>query len=106
MDYLILEEDNKMLFATQHEWSRLIGEQFKLIRGYMIISMSSGSGGVFQVLRDYNPFHFPEANFKLLKITTDEETGKVIMYVMDITSAEAEQFKTIQNSLWENLPPL
>ena len=98
----VFEEDGSMIFATRHEWDRLREDDFGSLKGFVVLGLFCGSGGVFQVLRDCNPVNFPRIEYKLLKATTDDETGKCILYVMDISEAEADNLLKIRDTLWEN----
>ena len=94
--YRIATEDpDGMTFATCRTWIRITENQLPDLNCYAIVSSMIGTTGIYHVLMDTNPANFltnREDAFKLLKYTVDEETGKLIMLEMNITSDEATEF--------------
>ena len=98
----IREDGISMIFIAHNEWKRLTESNFSSIQGYRIVCMFNGSGGVYQILKDMTLEALYHDNFKFLKVVTDEETGKCILYIMDIPADEAKQLIDIRNAIWEN----
>ncbi len=89
---VIIEDADGITIAIRHDWRRFREDELSTLTTYTIVGNAVGSGGIYQVLRNINPLDFLQRvsnEFMLVKYVTDEETGKVIVLAVKISSDEA-----------------
>lgn len=101
-NHTILSNADGIVFATQKEWKRLPSDRLNILN-HTVISNWVTSCGAYFLLRNICPFDFRpgQEKFILLKIVTDEETGKVIFYEMELDTAETDMIMDTPVALWE-----
>lgn len=98
------QDADGVTFATRHTWIRLYEEDMP--ENYVIVSSMVGTSGIYHVLQNNNPINFlqEQEDFKLLKYTVDEETGKIVAFGMGVSKDEAVDFINHERRLsWELL---
>lgn len=100
----IVAEPGALTFVTRKEWQRLpeccLGE----LAQHETVMIFTGTGSVFMLLHTMDPADFLLETghaFRLVKVSIDEETGKQIFSIMNLSRAEAEQLRRNRLTLWE-----
>ena len=99
----LISAPDSLTFACRKEWRRLPADSLAAVHGYAVIGNMISTGSVYILLRNMNPLSWQQniEDYKLLKVTTSEETGKVDFFAMDLNQAEANQVMSHQLTLWE-----
>lgn len=101
--HTILSSQDGIVFATQREWCRLKEDDLHQLDGYTVISQMVSTGSVYFLMRYNNPMDWSSRRDHplLIKITTNEDTGRVDLYQMELTADEAELIRNTPIPLWE-----
>ena len=96
-EYFTISDDESVSFVQRKAWSKAGNslEEVKLLEGYKIFKSMVTIGGIYLILIDMDLCKYtnPEdVMFKIVKITTDEETGKIEIHSMEVTEDQAHQF--------------
>lgn len=99
----LISEPDSLTFACRKEWHWLPADSLAAVHGYAVIGNMVSTGSVYILLKNMNPLSWKPNidDYKLLKIMTDEETGKVDFFTIDLNQAEANQVMSHQLTLWE-----
>ena len=100
----IVSEPGAMVFATRKEWRELPEVCLNELQQHEAVTVFKGTSGVFFLMRNNSPdqiFKDDGNAFRLVKITVDEETGKQIIFIMNLSRAEAAQLMHNRLTLWE-----
>ena len=98
----VIQSPSGLTFATKKSWKKINKEDLFLLHGYSIIGNTVTVGSVYFMLKNMNPtswMHNRE-ELLLLKITVDEETGKIDFFGMALSSDEARQILDNPFTLW------
>ena len=101
------EDRTGITFVNRHEWVKFDdGDQLLCLNHYAIKMTLIGTSGIYHRLSNVSvPARRENAqiHYRLLKHTVDEETGKNIMLVMDLTEDEANAIEQQTKQLeWSN----
>lgn len=79
-------------FSTQRTWIRIEDEeQLLCLKENYIMCSVIGNTGIFHLLKRVSGIGHELYRYTLLKYTVDDETGKIIMYTMGISTDEAKE---------------
>ena len=100
----VISDPDGLTFATAKKWTRLMKEDLDTLNGYEVIGNMIGVCSVYILLRNRAPLRLepPQEDFVLLQTTTNEETGKIDFFIMDLNRTEAECIKNYDLTFWEN----
>lgn len=101
--HTILSNTDGIVIATQKEWHRLSEDELAALTGYEIINVKVSTGSVYFILRNMNAFEWLEHQDKMLlmKSTTNQDTGRVEFFSIELNKNEAMLVKVTPVSLWE-----
>lgn len=99
----IVSEPGALVFATRKEWRELPEVCLDELQQHETVNLFYGKNCVFFLMRNHNPGEFFKDGlaFRLVKITVAEETGKQIIFIMNLSRAEAAQLMHNRLTLWE-----
>lgn len=99
----IISNADGIVIATQKEWNRLQADDLTCLNGYIVVRSMISTGSVYFILRNMNPesWCINHDKYQLLKVTTDEETGKVDFFIIELNEDEAELINDTPLPLWE-----
>ena len=100
----IVSEPGALVFATRKEWRELPEVCLDELLHHEAVNVFKGTASVFFLMRNNSPdgiFKDDGNAFRLVKIAVDEETGKQILFIMNLSRAEALQLMDNRLTLWE-----
>ena len=99
----IVSEPGALNFCTRKEWRELPEVCLDDLLHHETVNLFYGTNCVFFLMRNHNPGEFLKEGlaFRLVKITVDEGTGKQIIFIMNLSRAEAEQLMKNRLALFE-----
>lgn len=100
----IFAEPGALSFCTRKEWKVMPECSLDELVQHETMLVVKGTDSVFFLLRNMNPFEWLNDTgnaFRLIKISVDEETGKQIFSIMNLSGAEAAQLMRNRLTLWE-----
>lgn len=103
-DFLtLIANPEGITFATMRNWRKLLSDNVSDLEGYIVIGTMITTGSIYLTIRNMNPgcWQLCHEDIKLLKITTNEETGKLDFFLMDLNASEAKQIKNYPVTLWD-----
>ena len=99
----VISDPDGLTFANSKKWKRILSDDLSILNGFQIVENMTGTNSVFLLCRDMNPWAWQPGreDMKLLQISTDDETGKIMFNIMDLNAAEAEYISSHNVTLWE-----
>ena len=95
---VITEDAGGVTIATRHEWQKIREDKLNCLNTYAVVRSVISVNGIYQIMKDVDPVNYlnPEIRsaFILLKYTTDEETGKIVIMYVEIGAEEAKELIT------------
>lgn len=99
----VIAEPGALTFATRKEWRELPESGWDELTMFDVKKVFKGTCSIFFLLRNFLPLRYFEdtkKDYRLLKITTDEDE-KLKIYCMDISTAEGQQMLQNRLTLWD-----
>lgn len=102
MCMLISEDAEGITFITKHAWRRIRDDEIPSLSGFEIVSSVSASTGIYHIMINSNPLdHFSEKRFILAKYVVDVETGKIMIFMTDLSNDEASDLsRNMEKYIW------
>ena len=100
----IMTEPGALSFCTRKEWRELPEICLGELARHETVMAFNGASSVFFLLRDMDPCEYLNDTgnaFQLVKIAVDKETGKQILFIMNLSRAEAALLMNNRLTLWE-----
>ena len=99
----LISNQDGLTFAVMRNWHHLPSDDLSALEGYVVVRTMITAGSVYLTIRNMNPqcWQLNHEDIKFLKITTNEETGKLDFFLMDLTASEAEQIRHFPIALWD-----
>ena len=94
----LISDGESISFIERKTWtaSGTTEEEADLLKGSMVIDSLVTIGGLYLIMRDMFPkkdFTYYEPKYRIAKITTNSESGKVELHSMEVTKDQALAFK-------------
>lgn len=103
-DYDISIDEDSIVFAETRAWSKeaYTEDELEKLNNFMIYdSVVTMCGAIYLVMVEINQGKNPgEELYKIVKITTDEETGKIEVHSVNVTHEQALLF--CQSGRWNH----
>lgn len=93
----LISDGESISFIDRKTWTAAgtAADEANLLKGFMVIDFLVTIDAVYLIMRDMFPKKagYNESRFRIAKIVTNDETGKVELHSMEITKDQALAFK-------------